>query len=300
MSFLNPVNEPVLRFKSTDAGAPQINYSVRTAGDVKAVLKACLVTGYGATASAGWTAVNEVGNVIEFLSPSAAMSDYRLGIDDTLTTATTWYYQYQDARVNPVYNAPVKALGYIVSPHVNNGWQLLVTQRGICLIEMVQSSAVSNQVSRITWWGQVKSALVGTLGKNMSFWCAGYGSPANLPSNVFQIIDTYRHCHLGAYTSLSFASANMDMIKLDTKVYGVVAAELVDGIYLRSLGDFIAKQPAFYLQTIVSADNLYGVTDTTLNGRPVIKACLSYSDSREQFVREISRVVLVSLDYWEY
>lgn len=66
MSFLNPVSEPVKRFKSTDAGAPQINYNARVSGDVKTVLKACLVTGYGAKASAGWSIVNEVDHVAEF------------------------------------------------------------------------------------------------------------------------------------------------------------------------------------------------------------------------------------------
>ena len=143
MSFLNPVSEPVLRFSSTDASAPQINYNARTAGDIKAVLKACLVTGYGAKASAGWSIVNEINHVAEFVSPSAAMSDYRLGVDDSTTIKTTWYYQYQDARTNPNYNEPTKSFSYVDKTHASNGWQMLVTERGIVFIELVQNSVVN-------------------------------------------------------------------------------------------------------------------------------------------------------------
>ena len=44
---------PVTVYRSTDAGAPLLTNSN---GSLIAVLKACLVDGYGSKASAGWTA----------------------------------------------------------------------------------------------------------------------------------------------------------------------------------------------------------------------------------------------------
>lgn len=48
---------PVTVFRWDDPGAPQIPNSNPTANDVKAVLKACLITGYGTKAALGWTEI---------------------------------------------------------------------------------------------------------------------------------------------------------------------------------------------------------------------------------------------------
>lgn len=47
--------KPII-YKSTDAGAPQLTV---TAGAMNTVIKACLVTGYGSKAAAGWEIVHE-------------------------------------------------------------------------------------------------------------------------------------------------------------------------------------------------------------------------------------------------
>lgn len=52
MSLLAPENIAVKYYKSTDAGAPVLD---KTARCVSNILKACLVTGYGAKEGAGWT-----------------------------------------------------------------------------------------------------------------------------------------------------------------------------------------------------------------------------------------------------
>lgn len=56
MSLLEPVKVPVSVYRSTDASAPILD---KTAGCVANIIKACLVTGYGATAGAGWTMSHE-------------------------------------------------------------------------------------------------------------------------------------------------------------------------------------------------------------------------------------------------
>lgn len=127
MSFLNPVNEPVLRFSSTDTDAPQIDYNSRTSSDIKTVLKACLVTGYGTTASAGWSITNETTNDAEFVSPSAAMSSYRIGVTGG-SYRTDWYYMHNNVKKTPASGAVLQEVSSIDKTHPSNGWELLVTQ----------------------------------------------------------------------------------------------------------------------------------------------------------------------------
>lgn len=303
MSFLNPVNEPVLRFSSTDAGAPQINYNSRVAGDVKAVLKACLVTGYGAKASAGWSIANEVNHVAEFVSPSAAMNDYRLGVDDSSASSTTWYYQYQDARLNPVRNTLAKnrAYGDFNKTSAKNGWQLLVTQKGIFYIEIIDSTVNGDTVARLLYWGQCKSALADD-GINVSFWNLGHASENTYAHNFFARASTEAHYRLAGYNSLNFSSANISAITSTiTANQSAIAAKLVSTLYLQnSNGFFVAEQPGIMLQSVSDITRPYGVYDTAVGDRPAISICLiGETGSLAQHI-QYARTVLVYLDYWEY
>lgn len=299
MSFLNPVNEPVLRFKSTDTGAPQINYNARVAGDVKTVLKGCLVTGYGAKASAGWSIVNEVDHVAEFVSPSAAMSDYRLGIDDTSTSSTTWYYQYQDARVNPTNNAPQKNISNINKASPDNAWQIIVTSRGLYFVEVFYSVELSALVSRTTFFGQLKASIL-TTNKNIGFWVTGHQSPSTYARNVFNTGTLNKHFSIGDYTDIGFDGANINAFSRSAadSGWGVSLIELIGEPYLSYKGRIIAQHTGLMLKDSNSAGGIAGVFDTTLGSRPVLQVCLGWSNSSNSLAE--CRVVLIYLDYWEY
>lgn len=300
MSFLNPVNEPALRFSSTDASAPQINYNARVAGDVKAILKACLVTGYGDKASAGWSIVNEIGHVAEFVSPSAAMSDYRLGIDDTSTSSTTWYYQYQNMRKNPSYSSPSKDMKYSNKSHVDNGWQLIVTSRGLVFIELVQSTFAAKLSARITYFSQVKSAIDNEGSNNILFFNIGHEAAMNLPEYLYST--TQPHFSLSAYTSAFIFSATPFTFGQRDYTLGVSNVDLTSALYLTSPSkDLVLGEVVGILQKVVNKlDDLYGVTEQTVNGRNVLSVCAGYSTSSDSLTLARGRVFLIHLDYWEY
>ena len=302
MSFLNPVSEPVLRFKSTDAGAPQINYNVRVAGDVKAVLKACLVTGYGAIASAGWTAANEVAHVIEFVSPGAAMSDYRIGVDDTSVGSTAWYYQYQDVRTNPAYNEPTKGFSYVDKTHASNGWQLLVTDRGILLLEFVQHTTVSKLSTRITYIGQVKSALASQNGKNIAYFNVGHNSPIGYASRFFNQSGGYVHGHIEAQTNVIVSSATSVALSQDDYPTGNAEVDLAGEIYLvgSSPKSLVAKLPPILSKIVNNLSDMFGVYDVIIDGRQAVSVCAGDPDTTANTVGRYSRTFLIYLDYWEY
>ena len=300
MSFLNPVNEPVLRFSSTDTDAPQINYAARTAGDIKTVLKACLVTGYGSKASAGWSVVNEVDNVCEFVSPSAAMSDYRLGVDDTSASSTTWYYQYQNARINPANNKPKKTVAGVSNANASNGWQLFVTARGVLFVEIMYITAISELSARITYWGQVKSAIITASGPNIAFLCVGNGSNIQYTNQFFTQSDTtYKHYRVGGYTSVTLSAANISNSPTDN-LFDDRDVNLTSPLYIYSGRVFLGVQPAFTHKAVNKQTELYGVYDGAFNSRPVLHVCVGIEATNLSFIENASRAILVYLDYWEY
>ena len=300
MSFLNPVNEPVLRFKSTDAGAPQINYNARVAGDVKAVIKACLVTGYGATASAGWSIANEVNHVAEFVSPSVAMSDYRLGIDDTSVSSTTWYYQYQDVRTSTAISAPPKDFSQADKLSGNNGWQLLVTLRGFYFIEIVQSRAAKDKVARLTYFGQVKSALSSADTKNMAFWHLGFHSGRGVLAQVLGNKVNQKGYNIAGNTGLQWSAANLDMLGRSTANWDLSSVEMTADLYLHVDGRFAGQHPGILLQDRNASSSLFGVYDTTVQSRPVLAVAMTWEVDTLVTQTDQARHALIYLDYWEY
>lgn len=300
MSFLNPVSEPVLRFSSTDVGAPQINYNARVAGDVKTVLKGCLVTGYGAKASAGWSIVNEIDHVAEFVSPSAAMSDYRLGIDDSTATKTDWYYQYQDVRTNPMYNNPTKSFAYADKASGENGWQLLATDRGIIFIELVQHTATNKLSARITYWGAVKSGLSDITGKNICFFNIGHNS--TIRNDYFYTATTYNHVMLSEHTSAYMdVAVSRALLALSYKLGGSIV-DLISSIYMSSSSNnlIIAELPPMLSKIVNNATDLYGVSNVVVGGRSVLSVCCGFATSSASDANAWSRTFLIKTDYWEY
>lgn len=299
MSFLNPVNEPVLRFSSTDADAPQINYNARVAGDVKAVLKACLVTGYGATASAGWATTNEVGNVIEFVSPSAAMGDYRLGVDDSSASSTIWYYQYQNVRTNPTKNNPTKSFSNINKTSENNGWELLVSERGLYFIEIVYAQFVNEKVCRITYWGQVKSAAKTNPEKNIAFFNVGWNATAVSSTNFFTPDTSNAFYIVGDFASINFASMDIDRLKAPGQDYSA-SVRVNAALYLRSGSKFVGQQVGLLTTSNTTQDELLGVYDLNIDGRTAVYFCASFSFNTADTIKDFARGITIYTDYWEY
>lgn len=299
MSFLNPVNEPVLRFKSTDADAPQINYNARVAGDVKAVLKACLVTGYGATASAGWTATNEVGHVAEFVSPSASMSDYRLGIDDTSTSKTDWYYLYQNAKVVPANSAPTKSFSNVDKSNASNGWQLIVTSQGVLFIEIVYHTPLSKLATRINYFSRIKSALKLGFGENILFFNVGHTGQLTLPRYIYS--SNYPHLSLQDNKSAQIYSGNIDSLAATSRTFGVSSVDMISPLYAASADKKVTLGEIPGLLSVVCADSedMYIVSETNLGGRPVLKFTVGYNSNAAASI-DSGAVFMVYLDYWEY
>jgi len=266
-----------------------------------AVLKACLITGYGATASAGWSIVNEIDHVAEFVSPSAAMSDYRLGIDDTSTSSTTWYYQYQDARTNPAFNNPTKSFSNADKTSGENGWQMLVTERGIVFIELVQNSVVNKLSARITHWGAVKSAIASVTDRNICFFNLGHNAGISYPYSFYGD-SSYVHTQLESHTSAWMSAATSNMLTGSMYTLDTANADLVSPIYLAGSGrtQMLGELPPMLSKVVNKTADLYGISEQTLDARSVLSVCAGYSHPNPPNTNSYSRTFLIRTDYWEY
>lgn len=307
MSFLNPINEPVLRFSSTDASAPQINYNARTAGDIKAVLKACLVTGYGAKASAGWTAVNETATVIEFVSPSVSMSDYRLGIDDTSAATTIWYNIIGNVRTTLDTAGVNKAIGAITAADSRNGWELIVTARGFLLIEMVAMRHAPVLGSSVTYWGQLKADFDSLPNQNISWWSVGYNSPGpnqGSPSDFFASpIGAGKAYSLNNYAINGHGHPALPIFVKTAERLKVSEMQVASDWFLIANDSIVAQQPGVLLEARRSSTDVPTVGASTLKGRSFLRAWAvrGATSSTASFVYNYANAVfLVPLDYWEY
>jgi len=300
MSFLNPVNEPVLRFSSTDPDAPQINYAARVAGDVKTVLKACLVTGYGDKASAGWTAINEVGNVIEFVSPNVDMSYYRLCVDDNSTASTTWYHRYQDTRINPTRNSPTKTFGAINNTHASNGWTLIVTDLGFYFIEHVYGTYTSGLSSRITYFGQIKLAINSQT--NLCFFNIGHSGQVSIINLYSNSYGAYYHLPVGNVRPTTIATHDVRDSSLNTQRQPSLIEVLTDVFALQGDVRIVGKHAGIMSRIDASstASDMYGVsTILNDNGRPMLKIMAGNGDNSSYAVWQ-AQGFNIALDYWEY
>ncbi len=300
MSFLNPVSESVLRFKSTDAGAPQINHNSRAAGDIKAILKACLVTGYGAKASAGWSIDNEVGHVAEFVSPNAAMSDYKLGVDDMTAAKTDWYYQYLGSKINPTNSSPIKSFKNIDKVNEGNGWELLVTAFGIVFVEMVHHSGIGKMSARITCWSQTQTSLTAVPDHNMCFFVAGHDN--GQPNPTYFYVANSTHIAISGQASPVFFSATPFSTTKPAHIYGATNIDLTSELYITNsdASAVIGRLPCLLAQMVSNESSLYDLKESSLEGRPVLVVCAGFSTTLVGLVKSYARMFLIPLDYWEY
>lgn len=86
MSLRNPVKYPVKYYSWQDDQAPQLS---NVDGVIKTILKACLVTGYGSKAGAGWTSLFEDAYRIVLRRPLRTGNPPDIKIENGTITGTT-------------------------------------------------------------------------------------------------------------------------------------------------------------------------------------------------------------------
>lgn len=129
MSLLTPERVPVKVYRWDDAGAPALN---KTAGCVMRIFKACLDTGYGSKAGAGWsTAFDGVGTTV--LRPEVGMhTDFylRLSADTGKEIAAQVYLNMTDASTGDLKLQCATAFKY-AKGNSSGKWLIVASTRGV-------------------------------------------------------------------------------------------------------------------------------------------------------------------------
>lgn len=130
MSLITPERVPVKTYRWDDVGAPQLNDA---AGSIIAIIKACLITGYGSKEGAGWSVQfeNSVNNV-EVLRPEVGPhTDFflRLSGDTGREMTPQVYLNMTNANTGTLKLQCDTAFRYGVVSR-SNKWLLVASPRG--------------------------------------------------------------------------------------------------------------------------------------------------------------------------
>lgn len=292
MSFLNPVNMPVKRFQSTDAGAPLLNFATRKIGDVKDILKACLVTGYGAIEGAGWEIAGETASYGEFTIPNANMAGIALRITDT-ATVPTWQHVVNGTVIRAI--SDTKTLSGAEATHASNGWQVIVTDFGFFYIEMLYSTIMAASTARLYFFGLMKSAI--TADPNGSgLWATGWNINNAYPSNVMKPTESNPFFYIDTKKSTNFWSAAFVGV---TPVYGVSNIDIASDIYININDATVGQHIGLMAFKPALTTDIFPISEKTINNRPVLYVSLSNNYGSYASQVSATRYVLIFLDYWE-
>lgn len=258
MSFLNPITLPVKHYSSTDEGAPQIIYD-RHHAYLKNILKACLVTGYARKQGAGWVMENEDEINADFIAPDASMHDSRLllktGTGDTQIACRAGALTSSNLERALPYNAG--------NYYTGRGWDLLVSDRGFYFLDHVYESHFKIVLSRLLYFGQVKSAISDN-GINLALHSHGH-----IDRDTYLIFDFFgrkvlllkeevQKCRF----SSAVAGSSLNQVESQMSLY--------DHIYLKNEHQVIAQQPGLIARTVNTREELSLNRDVIIDGKPYI------------------------------
>lgn len=145
MSLSQPVRYPVKYYSHLDAGAPQL---ANADGVIKTILKACLVTGYGTKAGAGWTSLFDDANRIVLRRPLRTGNPPDIKIENGVINGTAKHRivsqdnpsGLDDATEIAAVNISTRDTGF--KPE----WHLIACDFGFLLCYQVAYSAFNNNI----------------------------------------------------------------------------------------------------------------------------------------------------------
>ena len=169
-------------------------------------------------------------------------------------------------------------------------------------MEIMTHRAIKKPVSRITFYGTLKSALQAGDGDGDVFigWASGWGMSYARPSFVFnEGYSVIRPLHLGTYKKHSFMAANQNLLVSSTPHTSVSALDLWSDVYLAGSGFLLGKLIGILFGTLANADDVFNLADIQVDNRPCFQFFLAESSDTTDDVLGYGFNVAVYTDYWE-
>lgn len=155
MSLLTPERVPVRVYRWDDADAPVLD---RSAGCMAIIFKACLVTGYGAKESAGWSlAFEDTVSKVKALRPEqGANIDFflRLSADTGTQVVPQVYLNMTDANTGDLKLQCASPFKYGQGSQTNK-WLLIATSRGFWFFNEQRNAGDANKTGSYFFVGDL-------------------------------------------------------------------------------------------------------------------------------------------------
>lgn len=284
MSFLNPISVDVKVYKSTDKHAPVINHADRRAGDVKTVLKACLVTGYGDKEGAGWLIEGETDVQASFYVDNAELTNYRLILDDSGANVS-FNISHHGTLKNPNYRQHARTQSRTARAL---SWIVLACEYGFYYIECHEAGGVV--FAGLTYFGRVKSGLVNDTEKNIVFINTMAG---NDYSGSFSYPLHRAYIELSDLTGL-FATGAGFVSDSQRKELSVMS--ITTPLFVMKEATVVGQLVGIEYQSCPVVGEVYGIDIDEADGKLCLGIAKNLHQSREQNYYK----VLLDMQQWEF
>ena len=155
MSLRNPVKYPVKYYSWQDDQAPQLS---NADGVIKTILKACLVTGYGSKAGAGWTALFEDAYRIVLRRPLRTGNPPDIKIENGTISGSTKRHRIvaQDNPTGLGYTKELLAINLLARDTLaGTQWHCVVTDFAFFLCYQMAENGYEGDRNMFLYWGEV-------------------------------------------------------------------------------------------------------------------------------------------------
>ena len=283
MSLRNPVKYPVKYYSWKDTQAPQLTDAD---GVIKTILKACLVTGYGSKAGAGWTALFEDAYRIVLRRPLRTGNPPDIKIENGTITGTTVRHCIV-AQDNPASlddtNELYSVFTMMRDAKAGKEWHCIVTDFAFLLCYQLSENAASLR-NNAFFVGSVKK--LKDADQDIFFLWGNPKETGNGNGNYAYALLDNEVAYVNARTKTKYLSKNYLTLTAAEKEFNN------DFFAQKVLIDKVSELPFF---TTIS--NSYTDTATSIvsiNGRQMLRYVNSqYKDY------SFKRPLYIPLDYWE-
>lgn len=273
MSLLTPAQHSVKYYSSADAGAPQISNADFA---IKNIIKACLVTGYGTKAGAGWTALFENTNKIVLRRPLGAGSPVDVKI---INGFGLHQIVGQDNPTSIDDNSALSSVYFIAKDSLYGAeWHMIVSDFGFIFCYQMGSGSSAYPRNNILYIGSMMP-LKDTPAPMLMLKSAAAKQDGNATSPAHSLLDS----------GVSFVDMRSG-VNISSKGYlSTTLDSLSDFVQKPLIGTFFTP---FYISLGAgSGDRIPEIV--TIKGRSMLK----WPNVMEAI--SAARLLFIPLDYWE-
>lgn len=282
MSLKQPVQYPVKYYSHLDAGAPQL---ANIDGNIKTILKACLVTGIGAKAGAGWTSLFEDDFRIVLRRPLRTGNPPDIKIENGMVNGTASHRIVSQDNPTGLDDAVELASVKLLARDSKHGveWHLTVSDFGFLLC--YQMGDTSSNTNNMLYCGSV----VKMQDANPDFFIAT--TCKNILANGTN----------GYYFLESFLASQTELIDMRTGIsYKNKWVIVLDKPERHFNNDYLAQKiivedkilMPFYCSILKNNEDLITKT-VSIEGRSMLRYV------NKVYSRDFPRSFYIPLDYWE-